>query len=278
LAQAKIDCIAPATVNPCTLKKKGALLSLTENDITSGLVADVVLVADGADSPLRKFLGIDSDTRHYQQSAIITNIALEKPHKGIAYERFTEQGPLALLPLSDCEDVHRASVVWTRDTHEAEAIMALDDDAFMQQLQACFGYRAGHIQQVGQRQSYPLSLVQAKEQVRSNIVILGNAAHFLHPVAGQGFNLSLRDCAALVEVLANACQHQQPLGDYNTLLQYQQQREQDQQLTISLTDAMVKTFSSKKWSLSVMRQLGLYSLQALPNAKKTLARQMMGLS
>lgn len=283
LQQTSVRCIAPATVSRCQIKKTGAVLHLTHTDENnhsneSQLNADLVLIADGADSPLRQSLGIDSDSTPYHQSAIITNIALKKPHQGVAYERFTSQGPLAVLPLSDCEGLHRASVVWTRETQQADDIMALDNNAFMQQLQDCFGYRADHIQQVGQRHCYPLALVQAKEQIRSHIVVLGNAAHFLHPVAGQGFNLSLRDSAALVKVLSQAVHAQQPIGHYKTLHAYEQLREKDQQLTMGLTDAMVKTFSSSKASLSVMRQLGLLSLHALPMAKKTLARQMMGVS
>lgn len=278
LQHSAVTCIAPATVTGCQLTKVGAKLHLEEGvgQQAKELLADVVLIADGAGSPLRQSLGIDSHTRHYQQSAIITNIALEKPHKGVAYERFTDQGPLALLPLDNCDGAYRASVVWTRNTAEVDATMALSDEAFLAALQACFGYRAGRFLQVGTRQSYPLSLVQSAEQVRSHIVVLGNAAHFLHPVAGQGFNLSLRDCTVLVDVLAKAFRQGEPLGHFRTLEEYQTLREHDQSLTIGLTDTMVKTFSSKALSLSVLRQLGLYGLQAVPRAKQALARQMMG--
>jgi 2-polyprenyl-6-methoxyphenol 4-hydroxylase len=283
LQDTSVHCIAPATVSGCQIKKTGAVLSITQKDEQQHeseyeLNADVVLIADGADSPLRQSLGIDSDTTPYHQSAIITNIALKQSHQGIAYERFTSQGPLAVLPLSHCDGLHRASVVWTRDTQQAKTVMALDDDAFIQQLQKCFGYRADYIQHVGQRHCYPLALVQAKEQVRSHIVVLGNAAHFLHPVAGQGFNLSLRDSAVLVDVLRQAMSEQQALGHYDVLQRYQQQREKDQQLTIGLTNAMVNTFSSTKMSVSVLRQMGLLSLNAIPSAKKILAKQMMGMS
>lgn len=278
LQQSSVECIAPATVSHCQMKKQGAVLTLeSEAACDNMLAADIVIIADGADSPLRHSLGIDSEKSSYQQSAIITNVALSRPHQGTAYERFTEQGPLALLPLNDFEGQPRASVVWTRDSNHVDEIMALSDQAFISRLQQCFGYRTEYITHVGQRHCYPLTLVQAKEQVRSNIVVLGNAAHFLHPVAGQGFNLSLRDSEVLVTVLAQAVKKKQAIGHYSVLQQYEQQREKDQQLTIGLTHMLVNIFSSKKLSLSVVRQLGLLSLHAVPSAKKTLAQQMMGL-
>ncbi len=280
LSSSRVECIAPATVTGCRLRQHGAQLSVQTEDSgetkTSELLVDLVLIADGADSPLRQSLGIDSQSQPYQQSAIITNIALERDHQQVAYERFTHQGPLALLPLEPFAGEHRASVVWTRDHSSVDALMALDDETFLQELQACFGYRAGNFTKVGKRYSYELNLVQSTEQVRSHIVVLGNAAHFLHPVAGQGFNLSLRDCATLVDILAHAYRNHQPLGHYSTLEKYVAKREYDQDLTIGLTDTMVKMFSSKKLSLSVLRQLGLYGLQAIPGTKNLLARQMMG--
>jgi 2-polyprenyl-6-methoxyphenol 4-hydroxylase len=282
LQNTAVECIAPATVSACRMKKGGAILQITQtdeqaHDCVTERHADVVLIADGTDSPLRQSLGIDCDMTPYHQSAIIMNIALKEPHQGIAYERFTDQGPLAVLPLKDCDGLHRAAVVWTRDTQQADTVMAYSDAQCMQQLQTCFGYRAGYIEHVGQRHCYPLALVQAKEQVRSHIVVVGNAAHFLHPVAGQGFNLSLRDNAVLAKTLREAVEKEQAIGHYQTLQRYQQEREKDQQLTIGLTHAMVDTFSSKKWSLSALRQMGLLSLHAMPLAKKTLARQMMGM-
>ncbi|MFT5116496.1 MAG: 2-polyprenyl-6-methoxyphenol 4-hydroxylase [Kiritimatiellia bacterium] len=297
-----VKCIAPATVEQCRFTRQGVELSLQQNNVSSELVsneknkilqADLVLIADGADSPLSKSLGIETQTTQYQQSAIITNVALAKPHKGTAYERFTDQGPLALLPLGDRDGMHRASVVWTRETKQIDGLMQLSDEGFLQQLQHCFGYRADHILQVGKRQVYPLQLLQATEQVRSHLVLMGNAAHFLHPVAGQGFNLSLRDCATLASVLSSSatlpssssgsdCASEKyttytNLGDYKILKEYLSRRETDQQLTVGLTHALVNTFSSSKLSVSVLRQCGLLSLQALPRVKTQLAQQMMGM-
>lgn len=278
LQQTHVKCIAPATVEQCQLKKQGVELQLKGGNGAELLLADLVVIADGADSPLRASLGIDHHITQYQQSAIITNVSLQKSHGNIAYERFTDQGPLALLPLNEYNGEHRASVVWTRDTQHTDDLMQLNDEDFKQALQACLGYRADRIKHVGKRQSYPLQLVQAAEQVRSNIVVVGNAAHFLHPVAGQGFNLSLRDSASLAQVLQQGLSHHPSVGNYKTLKHYVHQREKDQAVTIGLTDIMVKTFSSSQLSMSILRQLGLLSLQTFPAMKKTLAKQMMGMA
>ncbi|ODS24706.1 hypothetical protein AB835_02215 [Candidatus Endobugula sertula] len=276
--QKDIQCLSASTVEQCTFTQQGPVLSIRQGESINRLETDLVLIADGANSPLRQSLGIDKVVTTYQQSAIVTNIAVAKPHKGMAYERFTAQGPLALLPLADCDGQHRMSVVWTRHTDNVGGLMALDNSDFLQELQQCFGFRGGYFIDVGQRYDYPLQLVQASEQVRSGLVVVGNAAHFLHPVGGQGFNLSLRDCATLVDVLHQAYQKQQILGSYKVLKEYEVQRERDQQLTIGLTDAMVKTFSTQQLSLSILRQMGFLGLQALPHAKKVLAHQMMGIA
>jgi 2-polyprenyl-6-methoxyphenol hydroxylase-like FAD-dependent oxidoreductase len=204
----------------------------------------------------------------------------------MAYERFTDQGPLALLPLADCEQQHRAALVWTRNSTDAERLASASDDEFLNELQQTMGYRASKITHVGERAYYPLELVQSIEQVRSRVVVMGNAAHFLHPVAGQGFNLSLRDCASLADTLADSLidntrgniSVSNKIGALSTLQQYLACRESDQQRTIALTDTMVSTFSSNALSLSLFRQCGLLSLNAMPVAKKILARQMMGLT
>jgi len=300
LQQSRVKVIAPATVERCQFTQQGIKVTLVteksekENSQEQSsnkklnqqtISADLLIIADGADSPLCRSIGIDSQKTNYQQSAIIANVALEKPHKGIAYERFTDQGPLALLPLPDCEQQHRAALVWTRNNEEANRLASVSDEEFLKELQQVMGHRAGNITHIGERQMYPLTLVQSNEQVRSRVVVMGNAAHFLHPVAGQGFNLSLRDCAALVDVLAEALTENSDVNKKNvsvgglTILQrYLSHREIDQQRTITLTDAMVKTFSSTELSRSIFRQMGLLGLNAIPVAKKTLAKQMMGMA
>jgi 2-polyprenyl-6-methoxyphenol 4-hydroxylase len=287
LQQTRVNLIAPATVEQCRFTQKNVEIDLTEQTKNTSskqvsktpqkLSADLLIIADGADSPLCRAIGIDTKKMTYQQSAIIANVALDKPHNGMAYERFTDQGPLALLPLADCEQQHRAALVWTRNSIDAERLASASNDEFLNELQQTMGYRASKITHVGERAFYPLELVQSIEQVRSRVVVMGNAAHFLHPVAGQGFNLSLRDCASLADTLADATINKK-VGALSTLQHYLACRESDQQRTIDLTDTMVNTFSSNALSRSLFRQCGLLSLNAMPIAKKVLARQMMGLT
>jgi len=168
------------------------------------IAARLVVVADGAQSALRQQLGIAVDEQPYDQHALVANVVTELQHNAVAYERFTEHGPVALLPLIDCNTQHRAALIWTLPDSEIDAVMQLPEKEFLQRVQTQLGNRCGKLVSVGKRHCYPLSLLQAREQVRSRIVLLGSAAHHLHPVAGQGFNLIMRDCLALVETLAEA--------------------------------------------------------------------------
>ncbi|MDZ7888868.1 MAG: 2-octaprenyl-6-methoxyphenyl hydroxylase [Pseudomonas sp.] len=170
----------------------------------ASLECDLAILADGGRSGLREQLGIAVTQRPYQQSALIANITPSEAHQGQAFERFTEAGPMAMLPLAD----NRCALVWTRPGADAERLAALPERAFLDELQAAFGYRLGALRKVGARHLYPLALVEAQEQVRPHLVVLGNAAHSLHPIAGQGYNLSLRDTLELAESLAG--QHRAP--------------------------------------------------------------------
>ena len=192
--------------------------------------AQLAVVADGANSKLRHQLGIAARTNSYEQTALIANVSFSKPHKGRAYERFTDQGPMALLPLNDSEQgMPRAALVWTMPEDKAHTLSHCSDSEFLNELQQRFGNRQGEFIRVGARTSYPLMLVQAQEQIRSGIVIMGNAAHSLHPVAGQGFNLALRDCVSLARMTADNSQNNVTLGDISYLGKYFQQQLFDQQ-------------------------------------------------
>ena len=242
---------------------------LTLNDETT-LDCDLAVLADGGRSGLREQLGIHVRKRPYDQSALIANITPSQPHAGMAFERFTDEGPMALLPLPD----NRCALVWTRLGMDARRLAALDERSFLSELQAVFGYRLGTLKQVGARHLYPLSLVEAEEQVRPHLTILGNAAHSLHPIAGQGFNLSLRDAQALADALLAS--DEKP-GDFATLLSYQQRQKLDQQLTIGFSDQVTRVFGSEQPLVSLGRNLGLLGLDLLPPAKRWFARQAMGL-
>ena len=242
---------------------------LTLTDETS-LDCDLAVLADGGRSGLREQLGIHVRKRPYDQSALIANITPSQPHEGMAFERFTDEGPMALLPLPD----NRCALVWTRLGMDAKRLADVDERSFLRELQGVFGYRLGTLKQVGARHLYPLTLVESEEQVRPHLAVLGNAAHSLHPIAGQGFNLSLRDAQALADVLLAS--DKKP-GDLATLLSYQQHQTPDQQLTIGFSDQVTRLFGSDQTLISLGRNLGLLGLDLMPPAKRWFARQAMGL-
>ncbi|UVE17624.1 2-octaprenyl-6-methoxyphenyl hydroxylase [Pseudomonas sp. LS44] len=236
----------------------------------SSLDCSLAVLADGGRSGLREQLGITVNQTAYPQSALIANITPAQPHSGQAFERFTADGPLALLPLAD----NRCALVWSRAHADAKRLHALDERSFLAELQTAFGYRLGALRQVGARHLYPLALVEAQEQIRRHLVVLGNAAHSLHPIAGQGFNLSLRDTWALAEALLET---QAPLGDFATLQRYCQRQRLDQQLTVGFSDRVTRLFSNATPLIAAGRNLGLLGLDLLPPAKRWFARQAMGL-
>ena len=257
----------PAEVTGLQRLDDGYRLSLSDE---RQLDCDLAVLADGGRSGLREQLGIGVSQRPYGQSALIANVTPLEAHRGQAFERFTDDGPMALLPLTD----NRCALVWTRAAADAERLLRLSDAAFLAELQQAFGYRLGALRQAGARHLYPLSLVEAQEQVRPHLVVLGNAAHSLHPIAGQGYNLSLRDTLALAEVLQAATA---PLGDFATLQGYLQRQQLDQQLTLGFSDRVTRLFSNAQPLLTAGRNLGLLGLDLLPPAKRWFARQAMGL-
>lgn len=257
----------PAEVT--ALQALGDGYRLTLND-GSQLDCDLAVLADGGRSGLREQLGIAVKTTPYGQSALIANISTAEAHQGQAFERFTDDGPMALLPLSE----NRSALVWTRQGGDAQRLAELPDREFLAELQQVFGYRLGALTQVGARHLYPLSLIEASEQVRPHLVVLGNAAHSLHPIAGQGYNLSLRDTLALAEALLDS---PATPGDFAVLQDYLRRQRLDQQLTVGFSDQVTRLFSTAQPLLVAGRNLGLLGLDLLPPAKHWFARQAMGL-
>lgn len=257
----------PAEVRKMQPVAGGYRLSLSDE---TELDCDLAILADGGRSSLREQLGIGVRQRPYGQSALIANISPAEAHCGQAFERFTDQGPMALLPLPE----NRCALVWTRTGDDTQRLAALDERSFLRELQDVFGYRLGRLCQVGARHVYPLTLVEADEQVRSHLVVLGNAAHSLHPIAGQGFNLSLRDADALARTLLESAQAP---GDLATLQRYRDRQQLDQQLTVGFSDKVTRLFGSTKSAVTAGRNLGLLGLDLLPPAKRWFARQAMGL-
>jgi 2-octaprenyl-6-methoxyphenol hydroxylase len=256
----------------------GMEVLLENGDEQSRLTTPLVVMAEGGRSGLCEKIGIHRDTESYQQEAIIANVAFTKSHENVAYERFTPFGPLALLPLPDHEGQHRAALVWTRPDDEAHHILELSEKDFLRQLENEFGPRLGEFTKVGQRNSYPLNLVQAQEQVRPGLVLLGNVAHSLHPVAGQGFNLAFRDTMRLAALLIEANEMGASLGDISLLHQYRDETESDQNMTSAFSHYMTRLFSTNNIAAVWVRKFGLFSIDMVLPLRKAFARRAMGLS
>ena len=248
----------------------------------------LLLIADGSSSPLRDQLGIQQTRYDYQQTALVATLTLTEAHRGIAYERFTANGPMALLPMTDAgtEDKpeHRASLVWTLPTDRAQALQeqitqnpTSQNSELLDLFHSEFGQRAGTIKAIGKPAFVPLQRKLAAEQIRSHVALIGSAAQTLHPVAGQGFNLALRDIAALAETLLAASRQGRKPGELADLQRYLKTRERDQQRTIQLSHYLPKIFSSNSSPLILGRNLGLTGLNLSPLLRRSFARNAAGL-
>jgi 2-octaprenyl-6-methoxyphenol hydroxylase len=231
--------------------------------------ARLVVGADGAHSQIRAAAGIAAAVEDYEQVALVANLTSDRPHQGIAYERFTRCGPLAVLPLPD----GARAMIWACAPAQAHELLALDDPDFLARLQAQFGWRAGRLLTVSRRASYPLRLTRAATTVATRAVLIGNAAQALHPVAGQGFNLGLRDAAMLAEVIANAGAD---AGAAPLLQQFAAWRGRDRSGVVRFTDSLVKLFADARPGVGLLRDLGLLVFDLLPPAKSALARVSAG--
>ncbi len=267
----------PASVASFTTDKQLVEVKITEGDKEALLSTRLLVAADGGQSFVRQQADIKTRNLEYNQSAIITNIACDKPHNNIAYERFTDSGPLALLPLNDCEGIsNRYSLVWTLKNEQVEKYLAMDDETFLAALQQRFGIRAGQFIKTAKRVSYPLELMRVKESVRQRLAIIGNAAHTLHPVAGQGFNLGLRDVASLAEVVIQARLQQEDFGELYCLQKYEAWRKRDLLQTSLSTDSLVRLFTTNFLPVVVARNMALLAMDMLPGMKINMGRQAMG--
>lgn len=236
------------------------------------LRAPLIVAADGGFSTVRQLLTLNNQQTDFEQSAIIANITTSQAHQGVAYERFSEHGPIALLPMSQ----GRSSLVWSMKTSDIESIMSLDDDGFLAKLQQAFGYRLGVFEKTGKRVSYPLIQTLANELTHHRVAFIGNAAQALHPIAGQGFNLGLRDVAALIDSISRTIIATKDIGGFAMLNQYSQARAADRQSTIWATSGLVSIFSNQHWPLVIGRNLGLSLSNCLSTMKKPIAQQMLG--
>lgn len=270
----KLDVIAPARLVNLEQDEEQVRAELESDGETQFVTTRLLVAADGTGSPIRERLGIEVERLDYQQTAIIANVSTSEPHQNVAYERFTDSGPLALLPMTK----GRCSLVWTHRSSEVEAIEGLSDEAFLKSLQKRFGQRLGRFTRVGQRASYPLAQMRAKEVYQGRVALAGNAMHTLHPVAGQGFNLGLRDVAVLAELLFDASQHAGDPGAEALLQAYAEWRHEDMEHVAQYTDLLVRLFSNSWAPLGHARSAGLALVNNIPSMKHALARQSMGMT
>lgn len=260
----KEQLMAPATLHSLEVQKREAII-LTDSG-EARVVARLIVAADGAQSAVRGFCNLSARIKHYNQHALVANVGLRRSHGHCAYERFTAHGPLALLPMQE----NRMSLVWSGPPKEIVQLITLSDASFLKQLQQAFGYRLGRFDRVGKRFSYPLQQVLMPTQTKWPVVFVGNAAHTLHPVAGQGFNLGLRDVATLAQCVTKYGLNELMLSHYVNL------RAHDQKTMTRFTDGLIQVFTSRLPGLSLARGLGLIALDNIPALKTLLARYACG--
>jgi len=260
---------APTAIKP---RQAGMGLTLEQGDC----LADLVVLAGGGHRPLAEKLGIGYRTYDYQRVALVANLTMAEAHDGLAHERFTGDGAIALLPLPG-EGDKRVSLVWTLSPELAEEMRNVSAEDFIISLNQQLGSRAGTALEVDFRQCFPVKKIIAEEQVRSHLLLLGNAAHSMHPVAGQGFNLSVRDIATLTELLSKSYSEGIQSGDLSVLQRYAKLRKDDQGRAVALSDKLPKLFGMDEPLAMAARNIGLVTLDLLPPLRQGFARFGAGL-
>lgn len=273
-ASKNIDWLCPAEMQDIRLVPESASVTIRHEDLNKTLTARLVIAADGAHSAVRRLLGIEAERTEYRQSAIVTTVTTSEAHDNTAYERFTDTGPLALLPLYKNE----CAVVWSAREEEVQTILGWSDAEFLEHLQDRFGDRLGAFTRLGKRAAWPLALTRVPEQVRERLALIGNAAHTVHPVAGQGFNLGLRDVASIAEILTDAVRAGEDIGSLAVLRRYAGWRQRDNQITAGFTNGLIRVFSNNAIPLTLLRNAGLLAVDLMPGVKRGFVRVTSGLS
>ena len=270
-----IELIDGVKVTSLTQTENEANIEAERDGEKLSLNAKLVIAADGRDSFCRKALGVGASVHDYDQVAIVTTVQTSKPHDHVGFERFSHLGPLALLPLPG---EYRRSVVWpVKKGTEDEWLGDENDQHFLEALQETYGDRAGKFEKTGKRFCFPLSQVLAEKQAVGRVVLMGNAAHTIHPVAGQGFNLCMRDAYVLVRYLTEQLAKSEDIGEPSMLLDYEKSRLTDQQRVIKFCDSVVRGFSNQNPILKLIRNTGLLAFDLIPGIKPLVANYAMGL-
>lgn len=277
IADTDIELYCPAKLASVEAQADAQLLTLDDG---TQLSASLLVAADGVNSKVRQAFKQPLEQVDFEQVALIANVETDRPHEQWAYERFTDSGPLAILPMAKSKGVNRVSLVWALKPGDAERLMSVPKAEFLTELQQAFGYRAGQFTSVGERHSYPLLLSHMPRPIYHRCVFIGNAAQTLHPIAGQGFNLGLRDLVSLLEVLRRTIENdtsdELDLGRAQVTHQYLQSREADRSATMTNIEFLVRGFSNDYWPLVAGRSLALRLLSWLPPLKTPIARSAMG--
>lgn len=259
----------PDRVSDFTRSEEGVSVTLESGKTLQG---NLLVAADGSRSALAAQCGIGWQQTPYHQAAVIANVTTSVAGQGRAFERFTEHGPLALLPMSQ----GRYSLVWCHPLEKRDEVMAWSDERFCHELQSAFGWRLGRIVHTGTRNAYPLALTTASSPVSHSVALVGNAAQTLHPIAGQGFNLGMRDVMSLAETLADARAENTDIGSWSVLHGYQQRRQSDKEATIGVTDGLVQLFANRWSPLVAGRNAGLMAMELFTPARDVLAQRTLG--
>ena len=275
LEQSDVALYCPAKLQDVVAGVDSQLLTLDDGQ---QIAAKLLIAADGVNSKVRQAFKQPLEQVDFNQTAIIANIQVEQPHHGWAYERFTQTGPLALLPMATNQGESRLSMVWALDPTNAERLLKAPKAEFISELQQAFGYRAGRFTDIGERFSYPLMLSYMARPIYQRTIFLGNAAQTLHPIAGQGFNLGLRDVVCVLDVLKQVLANPegQDIGSAAVTHAYLERRKADRQSTMNNIEFLVRGFSNDYWPLVIGRNLGLRLLSWFPPLKAPVARRAMG--
>jgi 2-octaprenyl-6-methoxyphenol hydroxylase len=269
-----VDLLCPASVQQIRLAPEGAIATVSSGDADRDLSCRLLVAADGANSRVREMMGIAARKCDYGQSAVIGNLLTEIALDKRAFERFTRQGPLAILPVAE----GRAGFIWTVSTADAARVLDLHDDAFLAEIQEEFGYRLGKFSRVGKRSAYPLTLSKALRLTATRSLLIGNAAHGLHPVSAQGFNLGMRDVAALCDCVADALADSVDPGARSVLDRYSAWRRSDQKKLVHFTDSLVRLFGSTRPGTGILRNIGMIGFDLVPGVRRIFAKHTMGLA
>ena len=244
------------------------------DEVTAPLTASLLVVADGGRSPISPIVGAARNEKKYHENIMVTRIDSDKNHNRMAFERFSKYGPIALLPIGDAS----FSVAWTLPKEKADAYLRFTDSELLLNLQKQFGFRAGKFTSIGTRKIYPLARTSVTPPSIHRTVLIGNAAHEVHPVAGQGFNLGLSDVAELAELIANAAQNRTDIGHYYIIDSYIKNRAKQTKRVIGFTDGLINMFDSSFPGAGLFRSIGLSTIDMMPSIKKSLLRRTTGLS